>query len=277
MGDPRKIRRKYSGPRHPWEGARILEEKVLMKEYGLTNKQEIWKMGSQLTKFKDQVKKLTAMTGAQAEKEKAQMMNKLTSLGLLDQGATMDDVLDLNIKNILERRLQSIVFRSSMAKSMKQARQFVVHEHVTVNGKKINFPSYLVKVGEQVAFAERSDLNDEMHPERAPPTPSKEKIEKKKEKKDEEEEVLAFKEEEILDEDQLALAELKKKEAAESEEPKQEKPKGEEKVPAEEPAEQSEAGDEMKEDKVEKEEKAEEETAPSKEAPKKEEPKEDKK
>ncbi|MDP7610203.1 MAG: 30S ribosomal protein S4, partial [Candidatus Woesearchaeota archaeon] len=44
MGDPKKQRKKYSKPSHPWQTERIEVEKVLMKEYGLKNKKEIWRV-----------------------------------------------------------------------------------------------------------------------------------------------------------------------------------------------------------------------------------------
>ena len=48
MGDPKKQRKKYETPLHPWQGERILAEKKIMEEYGLKNKKEIWKMNSML-------------------------------------------------------------------------------------------------------------------------------------------------------------------------------------------------------------------------------------
>ena len=73
MGDPKKIRKKYNTPMHPWEGKRIEEEKGLLREYGLKNKKEIWKMRAVLKGFSDQAKKLITATGVQAEKEKQQL------------------------------------------------------------------------------------------------------------------------------------------------------------------------------------------------------------
>jgi small subunit ribosomal protein S4 len=56
----------------------------------------------------------------------------------------------------LERRLDNVVFRFGFANSRNQARQVVKHNHVLVNGKKVNIPSYLVKVGDQVSIREKS-------------------------------------------------------------------------------------------------------------------------
>jgi small subunit ribosomal protein S4 len=175
MGDPRRLRAKFSGPGHPWQKARIDEEKALKKEYGLKNKSEIWKYDSKLKNFAQQAKRLVALTGEQAEKEKKQLLERLNKLGLIQAGATTEAVLSLTIKDILERRLQTIVCRKGYARTMKQARQYISHGHVTIGGKAIKSPSYLVKTEEEASlgFVTRSALADAEHPER--------KIEKKPE------------------------------------------------------------------------------------------------
>ncbi len=62
-----------------------------------------------------------------------------------------------NLIVMLERRLDNVVWRIGLASSRAQARQFVLHGHVTVNGRKVNIPSYLVIVGEEIV------LKDKMH------------------------------------------------------------------------------------------------------------------
>src|SRR5690242_20838468 len=57
-----------------------------------------------------------------------------------------------NLIITLERRLDNVVWRAGLASSRSQARQLVLHGHVRVNGKKVNIPSYLVTVGEEVAI-----------------------------------------------------------------------------------------------------------------------------
>ncbi len=168
MGDPRKIRSKYSGPGHPWRKARIEEEKKLLQEYGLKTKREIWKALSKLKSISSQAKKLIATRGMQGEKEKKQLLMKLQKLGLIKSGAQLDTVLSLTLKDLLERRLQTRLVRKNLAKSMKQARQFITHEHVLINSKKISAPSYLVLLDEDatISFAQSSSLANQEHPER---------------------------------------------------------------------------------------------------------------
>ena len=56
----------------------------------------------------------------------------------------------------LERRLDNIVYRMGFAVARRQARQFVRHGHVEVNGRKVNIPSYEVKAGDEIAIREKS-------------------------------------------------------------------------------------------------------------------------
>ena len=64
-----------------------------------------------------------------------------------------------NLIVMLERRLDNAVWRSGLASSRSQARQIVLHGHVRINGKKVNIPSYLVSVGEEIALKEKMHQN----------------------------------------------------------------------------------------------------------------------
>ena len=179
MGDPRKARKQYAKPPHPWNKTRIGEEKALIKEYGLKNKKEIWKMTAVVSKFSKQSKKLSTDNSTQGELEKQQMMARVQKLGLLPAGSVTADVLDLKVADVMERRLQTILCKKRLARSVKQARQFIVHGHVIINGTKMTVPSYLVPIAEesQIDFVDNSSLANEDHPER--------KIEEKEEIKTE--------------------------------------------------------------------------------------------
>lgn len=168
MGDPRRLKKKYHKPRHPWQKSRIEEEAVLMKEYGLKNKRELWKMSSHIAAFKQQAKALIARRGLQADKEKVAFIERLKRLNLIKDDASVDEVLDLTTRDILEHRLQTVVHRKGLAKTSDQARQFIVHRHITIHGQRINVPSYLVKKGEEteIMFDPQSPLTDPDHPER---------------------------------------------------------------------------------------------------------------
>jgi small subunit ribosomal protein S4 len=68
----------------------------------------------------------------------------------------MRGVTGENLLSLLERRLDSTVYRLGLAASRIEARQLVRHNHFTVNGKKVNIPSYLVKAGDEIEVKERS-------------------------------------------------------------------------------------------------------------------------
>lgn len=171
MGDPRRQVNKYSGPRHPWERARIDEEKILSRDYGLKNKKEIWKEASFIKKIKKQVVMLNSVVGEKADVQKAELLKKLIELSLLNPTQTLDDALNLTTHNVMERRLQTQVVRQGLARTMMQARQFIIHGHIKVNGNKVTAPSYMVNREEQfkLEFVAISKLSDPEHPERKLP------------------------------------------------------------------------------------------------------------
>jgi small subunit ribosomal protein S4 len=68
----------------------------------------------------------------------------------------MRGVTGENLLSLLERRLDSTVYRLGLASSRIEARQLVRHNHFIVNGKKVNIPSYLVKSGDEIEVKERS-------------------------------------------------------------------------------------------------------------------------
>ena len=168
MGSPKKQRKKFSAPSHPWQKERILKEQELVREYGLKRKYEIWKMSSILKNFTIQAKNLITTKTTQSEKERSQLLKKLSSLGLINQNAKIEDVLSLTLKDVMERRLQTLLYRKHMARTIKQARQFIVHQQVAVGDKKITAPSYLVPLSQEnsIQFAPGSAFIDTNHPER---------------------------------------------------------------------------------------------------------------
>jgi small subunit ribosomal protein S4 len=174
MGDPRFKRRKYSTPSHPWQLERIKEENDLIRKYGLVNKREVWKAKSVLANFRQQARSLHARnrTGdKQAEKETKQLLSRLVNLGMLQPDADLDDVLALNVESVLARRLQTVTYLKGLARTARQARQFIVHGHIAVGDRKITVPGYLVRRDEEptVAYCKSSKLNNELHPMRPKP------------------------------------------------------------------------------------------------------------
>jgi small subunit ribosomal protein S4 len=171
MGDPKRCRKKYEPPSHPWKRERIVEEKKLQYKYGLKNKREIWIAKAILRKIRKQARDLIgrkARGDETAEIQEKRLINRLIKLGLLNEGATLDDVLSLTVEDILERRLQTLVFRKGLARTIWQARQLIVHGHIAIDGKRVTIPSYWVTREEEnkIDYAPGSPFRDENHPER---------------------------------------------------------------------------------------------------------------
>lgn len=137
----RKLKKTYSKPLRPWDKTRIEEEKKLMRAYGLRRKREIWKAASILRSYRQRARNLAATKNIIEEKK---LLEKLFKLGLLEKGATLTDVLNLTIENMLERRLQTIIYKKGLANTIKQARQFITHGHIAINKRRIVFPGFMV-------------------------------------------------------------------------------------------------------------------------------------
>jgi len=133
MGDPKRHRKKYVSPTHPWDKARLEKEMQVVIKYGLRNKREVWRFQNILRKYRRVARDLLAkinLPGREGELAKVKAMTvikKLTRMGVLDENATLDDILNLNVEDFLERRLQTMVYRQGLANTIKQARQMVIH------------------------------------------------------------------------------------------------------------------------------------------------------
>lgn len=175
MGDPKFNRKTYESPRRPWEKSRIDDENKLLSRYGLKNKREVWKAQSILRNFRAQARRLQALiryNDPQAQKELKLLLDKLINYGLLDQSnASIDAILTLTVDNILDRRLESLVFKMGLANTPKQARQFITHGHIMVGDRVISIPGYLVRKNEEslIKYNEFSPLSNELHPMRQKP------------------------------------------------------------------------------------------------------------
>lgn len=137
----RSIRSKSQRPLRPWDTTRIKEEKEIKKEYGLRRKRELRSAESVLRNFRRRARDLIAVEDKHKEKV---LLDKLVKMGLLEKGAGLDDVLALDVKRILDRRLQTVVFRKGMSRTASQARQAVVHGHISIGGRRAASPSMMV-------------------------------------------------------------------------------------------------------------------------------------
>ncbi len=168
MGDPKKQRKKYQTPRFLWRKDSLQEELKLLGQYGLRNKHELWRQETMLSKFRGIARSLIGKAPEERERMENELLTRLKKIGLLQETAALDNVLDLSIEDLLERRLQTIVFRKSLAKTPYQSRQLITHGHVLIGNRRVTVPSYIVSREEetQISYSPQSTLADANHPMR---------------------------------------------------------------------------------------------------------------
>jgi len=150
MGDPKKPRKKWEGPSHPWRKEILEQELELMGRYGLRNKRELWIAKTVLRRMRGKARRLLALPPEERERRGRPLIRKLYKTGLLpSEDATLDDILSLTVDDVLERRLQTIVYKKGLASSIYHARQLIAHGHIAINGRRIRSPGHLVSREEE--------------------------------------------------------------------------------------------------------------------------------
>ncbi|MDD2438974.1 MAG: 30S ribosomal protein S4 [Methanosarcinaceae archaeon] len=173
MGYPGKKNKSYETPRHPWQEARMANEVDLIKAYGLRNKKEVWKAASTLRMYRSEARNLLARVAegqleGHLKTQSDEILTKLIRYGIITADSNIDDILSLKTENILERRLQTQVLRLGFARTILQARQFITHGHIAVNGRKATVPGMLISKEDEmnIEYYGTSPLSVESHPER---------------------------------------------------------------------------------------------------------------
>ena len=132
----------YSRPKKPFDKMRLEEEAKLKKEFGLKNKKEIWKAEAKVKKIRERAKKLISSKESQEA-----FFRQINKLGF--NVSTIADALAIDIKDYLNRRLQTLLFIKKLSKSPKEARQMISHKKVFVGDSIVSSPSYIVKLSEE--------------------------------------------------------------------------------------------------------------------------------
>jgi small subunit ribosomal protein S4 len=145
----RRFRRTWEPPKHPWRKEVLATEVELVGKYGLRNKRELWKTRTILRKIRSRARTLLALPPLERMKEEEDLKRKLINYGLINENATIDNILSLTVEDILKRRLQTIVYEQKLAKSIYHARQLIAHRKVIVGNNIIASPSYLVRKDEE--------------------------------------------------------------------------------------------------------------------------------
>jgi small subunit ribosomal protein S4 len=167
MGGIRKPKKKFVAPGHPWQKTRLAEELIYVGEYGLRNKRELWKHRTQLTQFRSTARDLVALSSDERGVREPQLVDRLNRLALIDKSSKLDDILNLTIRDVLERRLQTQVMRQGLAKTMHHARQLIVHGHITLENHRVTSPGMLLYRNQekQLKYAPASPYSNSLHPE----------------------------------------------------------------------------------------------------------------
>jgi len=168
MGDPRRQKKKYVAPKRPFDTERFEQELESIGSYGLRNKRELWRHKTELSNYRRNARFMLGLSPTERERTEKELVDKLARIGIITGEPTLDSVLDLTLENLLERRLQTIVFRKGMAASMHHARQLVTHGHIALDDARVTTPARLITVGEadRIAYTNKSALNDQSHPAR---------------------------------------------------------------------------------------------------------------
>ena len=149
MGDPKYPRRVWRKPKRPLNYDLKMEELKTLGTYGLRTKRELWKAHTQLSNVRHQARSLLALQQDVREEKEPILMKSLARVGLVSGDATLDDVLNLQVTDLLTRRLQTLVFKKFGFKTPYQARQAVVHGHIMIGDRIVNIPSYTVTTSEE--------------------------------------------------------------------------------------------------------------------------------
>jgi len=149
MGDPKTSRRVWQKPKRPLNYDLIMDELKTLGTFGLKTKRELWKTQTELSRVRLQARSLLALRQDERERKEPILMQSLSKIGLVNEDSTLDDVLNLQVADLLSRRLQTIAQKKLYFKTPYQARQAIVHGHIMIGDSVVTIPSYIVKTEEE--------------------------------------------------------------------------------------------------------------------------------
>ena len=149
MGDPKTSRKVWQKPKRPLNYDLIMDELKTLGTFGLKTKRELWKTQTELSRVRLQARSLLALRQDERKRKEPILMQSLSKIGLVSEDSTLDDVLNLQVTDLLSRRLQTIAQRKLYFKTPYQARQAISHGHIMIGDRIVNIPSYVVKTDEE--------------------------------------------------------------------------------------------------------------------------------
>lgn len=120
-------------PRRPFEKERLDNEMQIVGEFGLKNKREVWRVQLLLAKMRKNARDLLTLDEKNPKRifEGSALLRRCVRLGLLDEDKReLDYVLGIKVADIMARRLQTLVFKQSLAKSLHHARVLIRQRHI---------------------------------------------------------------------------------------------------------------------------------------------------
>lgn len=164
----KRFRKRRTTPRKPWDVKLLEEELRQIGQYGLRSKRELRRTKWVVARYRSAARRLSSLEGDSGERMKKEFLAKLYEEGLIEKGTKIGEVLDLSVEDFLERRLQTVVFKKGLAKTIHQARQLITHGHIAVNGRRVSVPSFTVRrdLENKIAYLEGSPVNNPKHPVR---------------------------------------------------------------------------------------------------------------
>ena len=173
MGDPKRPRRKFVTPRYRWRKDLLDLDLKIIGEFGLRNKRELWIHRTALSNYREKARSLLSKSAEDRMKPEKELLGRLANLGIVPEEATLDNVLDLTLENILDRRLQTQVYKLGLGITLSQSRQLINHGHINIGNKIVTSPSYLVSREDEklVAYNPLSPLLKPDHPIHVAPAP----------------------------------------------------------------------------------------------------------
>jgi len=148
MGEPKLLKKLRKHPKKPKDN--LVEEKNLNDLYYYNQKHKLSKVKYILQKIKNNTKSVIGRLATQKNDEYSlleskKLLNKLHNYKLINKETQgLEDILMLNEKDIMSRWFQNICYSKGLAKSLKHARQMIVHGHIYLGEAKCNIPSYIL-------------------------------------------------------------------------------------------------------------------------------------